>query len=128
MVSFWPLHVAPAGAFWDGAAAALVRLLGCRVIELVLSGASEAALDAAVGPQPVDDVGQVLRQDALLLRSCRQRKQLSGVVLGGWGKHRRMSKSKTTPGAFSQFFTPAAFPGHLGLHVRFSLDTIERHN
>lgn len=44
-------------------------LLGCRVIELVLAGTGEAALDAAVGPQPVDDVGQVLRQDPLLLCS-----------------------------------------------------------
>lgn len=44
--------------------------LGCRVVELVLSGPCEAALDASIGPQPLDDVRQVLWQDALLFCCC----------------------------------------------------------
>lgn len=55
--------------------------LGGRVVQLVLSSAGEAALDAAVGPQPLDDSGQVVWQDALLLRRCRQGEKLAGVVL-----------------------------------------------
>lgn len=55
--------------------------LGCRVVQLVLSGPGEAALDATVGPQPLDDSGQVVWQDALLLRRCRQGEQLAGVIL-----------------------------------------------
>lgn len=55
--------------------------LGCRVVQLVLSSPGEAALDAAVGPQPLDDSGQVVWQDALLLRRRRQGEQLAGVIL-----------------------------------------------
>lgn len=59
--------------FWDS--------LGGRVVQLVLSSPGEAALHAAVGPQPLDDSGQVVWQDALLLRRCRQGEQLAGIVL-----------------------------------------------
>lgn len=55
--------------------------LGCRVVQLVLSSPGEAALDAAVRPQPLDDPGQVVWQDALLLRRRRQGEQLAGVIL-----------------------------------------------
>lgn len=44
--------------------------LSCRVVELVLSGPREAALDAAVSPQPLNDIGQIFWQHALLLCSC----------------------------------------------------------
>ena len=37
-----------------------------RVVELVLAGAAEAGLDAAVPPQPLDDAGQLGRHEALL--------------------------------------------------------------
>lgn len=57
--------------------------LGCRVVQLVLSRASEAALDAAVGPQAPDDVGQVVREEALLLGRRRKGKELLGVILQG---------------------------------------------
>ena len=36
------------------------HLLGSRVIELILACAGEAALHTSIGPEPVDDVGQVL--------------------------------------------------------------------
>lgn len=55
--------------------------LGCRVVQLVLPGPGEAALHAAVRPQPLDDSGQVVWQEALLLRRRRQGEQLAGVVL-----------------------------------------------
>ena len=56
-------------------------VLCSRVVELVLSGASEAVLHAAVGPQPPHDVAKVLGQDALLLSGRRQGKELPGIVL-----------------------------------------------
>lgn len=59
----------------------LKHSLCCRVIELILSGPCEAALDAVIGPQSLDDVGQVLWQDALLLCCCWQGKQLAGIIL-----------------------------------------------
>lgn len=57
--------------------------LGRRVVELVLSGASKAALDAAVRPQAPDDVGQFVGEEALLLGCRRQGKELLGVILQG---------------------------------------------
>lgn len=61
--------------------------LCCRVVELVLPRPCEAALDAAVPPQPPDHVGQVFGQDSLLLCSCRQGEQLLGVILRGQRRH-----------------------------------------
>lgn len=55
--------------------------LCCRVVELVLPRPCEAALDAAVPPQPPDHIGQVFGQDSLLLCGCRQGEQLLGVIL-----------------------------------------------
>lgn len=55
--------------------------LGSGVVQLVLPGPGEAALHATVRPQPLDDPGQVVRQEALLLRRRRQGEQLAGVVL-----------------------------------------------
>lgn len=57
--------------------------LGCRVVQLVLPGPGEAALHAAVRPQPLDDLGQVVWQQALLFRRSRQGEQLAGIVLAG---------------------------------------------
>lgn len=86
-----------------------LHLLGCRVIELVLSWAREAALDAAVGPQPPDHVGQVVRKEALLLSRRRKGKELLGVILQGaaeaqfswrWAKNGRLvveSPSRSRP-------------------------------
>lgn len=58
-----------------------VDSLGCRVVQLVLPGPGEATLHATVRPQPLDDFGQVIWQEALLFRRCRQGKQLAGIVL-----------------------------------------------
>lgn len=71
----------PNRGLWDAGGDGGGYSLGCRVVQLVLAGPGEAALHAAVGPQPLDDSGQVVWQDALLLRRCRQGKQLAGVVL-----------------------------------------------
>lgn len=57
------------------------RSLGSRVIELVLSGAAEAALHPAVSPQSADHVGQVVWEDSLLFRCGRQRKELPCIIL-----------------------------------------------
>lgn len=54
-----------------------------RVVQLVLSGAGEAALHPGVCPQPPDDTGQVIRHDALLLRAAGQGKELAGIILQG---------------------------------------------
>lgn len=53
------------------------------VVELVLSRPRKATLYAAVAPQSPDHVGQVVGKDALLLGSCRQGKELLGIVLQG---------------------------------------------
>lgn len=55
--------------------------LSSGVVELILPGTREAALDPAVGPQPVDDLGQVVGESALLLGGPRQGEELAGVVL-----------------------------------------------
>lgn len=55
--------------------------LGSRVIELVLSGAAEAALYPAVSPQSADHVGQVIREDSLLFCCSRQCKELPCIIL-----------------------------------------------
>jgi len=57
--------------------------LGCRVVELVLPRAREAALDAAVAPQAPHDPGQLLRQSGLLLGLRTQHKHLARVLLEG---------------------------------------------
>lgn len=40
--------------------------LSGRVVELVLSGATETGLDSSVLPQPLDDPGQLARHEPLL--------------------------------------------------------------
>lgn len=57
------------------------RVLGSRVIELVLSGAAEAALHPAVSPQSADHVGQVVWENSLLFGCSRQCKELPCIIL-----------------------------------------------
>ena len=54
--------------------------LCCRVIELVLPGAAEAGLNAAVLPQPLDHSGQLAGHEALLCRTGKN-KQLPSIIL-----------------------------------------------
>jgi len=63
--------------------------LSSRVVELVLAGASEAGLHAAVPPQSLHHPRQLRRHEALLRRAG-QHKELPGIVLvDGGGRKRR---------------------------------------
>lgn len=55
--------------------------LGSGVIELVLSGAAEAALHPAISPQSADHVGQVVGENSLLLCCGRQCEELPCIIL-----------------------------------------------